>query len=146
MFELARDRGERQAFACFALFVNFSCQPLLLSLFSYSQKSDIKALGHQDMSVQNYNRMPTIPGQGPTSRRHPLSNAAVNQLPSQASPAKLQEKIKVPSSPPLPRQNTKTTPPSPPRIITDKIRALDYHRVGFLGEVRCILVVVSIVS
>ncbi|KAJ6629189.1 kinase-like domain-containing protein [Mycena sp. CBHHK59/15] len=37
-------------------------------------------------------------------------------------------------SPPLPRQNSKTTPPSPPKIISDKSGHLQFHRVGFLGE------------
>lgn len=40
-----------------------------------------------------------------------------------------------PASPPLPRQNSKTTPPSPPRVITDKNGRLSFVRVGFLGEV-----------
>ena len=42
-------------------------------------------------------------------------------------------------SPPLPRQNAKVTPPSPPKIITDKTRTLEFMRVGMLGEVsaRC---------
>ncbi|KAF8882459.1 kinase-like domain-containing protein [Infundibulicybe gibba] len=67
---------------------------------------------------------------GPTSRRHPFANAA-NQ---QATPPKPQEKPKQPGSPPLPRQNSKTTPPSPPKIITDRTGYYQLHRVGFLGE------------
>ncbi|EIN08263.1 Pkinase-domain-containing protein [Punctularia strigosozonata HHB-11173 SS5] len=43
-------------------------------------------------------------------------------------------KQKAPSSPPLPRQNTKTTPPSPPKVIRDLDRGIDYVRVGLLGE------------
>ncbi|KIJ90202.1 hypothetical protein K443DRAFT_38368, partial [Laccaria amethystina LaAM-08-1] len=79
-----------------------------------------------------YNRMPAAPPQGP-SRRHPLTNAPVNhhvnhhQDPPKPPP-------KAPSSPPLPRQNSKTTPPSPPKIITDKSGRLQFSRVGFLGE------------
>ena len=40
-----------------------------------------------------------------------------------------------PSDPPLPRQNVKVAPPSPPRVITDKSRTLQYTRVSMLGEV-----------
>ncbi|KAF7355130.1 Serine/threonine-protein kinase [Mycena sanguinolenta] len=40
----------------------------------------------------------------------------------------------VPHSPPLPRQNSKTTPPSPPKFISDKLGKHQFHRVGFLGE------------
>ncbi|KAJ7368081.1 kinase-like domain-containing protein [Mycena albidolilacea] len=39
-----------------------------------------------------------------------------------------------PHSPPLPRQNSKTTPPSPPKFISDKLGKHQFHRVGFLGE------------
>ncbi|KZS96268.1 Pkinase-domain-containing protein [Sistotremastrum niveocremeum HHB9708] len=39
-----------------------------------------------------------------------------------------------PSSPPLPRQNTKTAPPSPPSVIVDKTKNIFYTRTGFLGE------------
>jgi len=36
---------------------------------------------------------------------------------------------------PLPRQNTKTQPPSPPQVIRDISRIHSYTRLGFLGEV-----------
>lgn len=104
-----------------------------LSLFYQYQTST--ALGQQDMSAHYYNRIPPAPAQAPALRRHPLSNATVNQGPAQASLGKPQEAVKAPSSPPLPRQNTKTAPPSPPKIITDRSRAVEYHRIGFLGEV-----------
>ena len=52
-----------------------------------------------------------------------------------ATPPKQQEKPKQSASPPLPRQNAKVTPPSPPKIIADKTRTLEYLRVGMLGEV-----------
>jgi cell cycle serine/threonine-protein kinase CDC5/MSD2 len=70
---------------------------------------------------------------GATLRRQPFTNAAVNY---QQSPPKPQDKPKEPPSPPLPRQNSKTTPPSPPRVISDKSGKLQFQRVGFLGEVR----------
>ncbi|PFH49070.1 hypothetical protein AMATHDRAFT_5215 [Amanita thiersii Skay4041] len=35
---------------------------------------------------------------------------------------------------PLPRQNSKTTPPSPPKLIRDKAGRYQLQRVGFLGE------------
>lgn len=84
------------------------------------------------MSAQNYNRIPSVTAQ---ARRHPLANAPVNQATTQHAPAKPQEPVKPPASPPLPRQNTKTAPPSPPKIIEDKSRGFSYKRVGFLGEV-----------
>ncbi|KIM91385.1 hypothetical protein PILCRDRAFT_810665 [Piloderma croceum F 1598] len=86
------------------------------------------------MSAQVYNRFPPAQAQAPSSRRHPLANAQVNQATGQPAPSKPQEAVKAPPSPPLPRQNTKTAPPSPPKVITDKSRSLNYHRVGFLGE------------
>ncbi|KAH9930802.1 kinase-like domain-containing protein [Amylocystis lapponica] len=86
------------------------------------------------MSVPLYTTMP------PPPRRHPLTapsnHHAVNQhrYTPPGTPPKIQEKPKQPSSPPLPRQNAKVTPPSPPRIITDKSRSLEFYRVGMLGE------------
>lgn len=78
-----------------------------------------------------YAKMPSAQPQHQLQRRPPFSNA-INQPPS---PTK-QEKVKTgPLDPPLPRQNSKTTPPSPPKVITDKNKLLEFHRVGFLGEV-----------
>ncbi|KAJ7507543.1 kinase-like domain-containing protein [Mycena galericulata] len=57
---------------------------------------------------------------GAHNRRYPLAPTDTN------APA--------PHSPPLPRQNSKTTPPSPPRFISDKLGKHQFHRVGFLGE------------
>ncbi|KAJ7117391.1 kinase-like domain-containing protein [Mycena crocata] len=54
------------------------------------------------------------------NRRYPLAPTDTN------APA--------PHSPPLPRQNSKTTPPSPPKFISDKQGKHQFHRVGFLGE------------
>ena len=68
------------------------------------------------------------------SARHPLANA--NYQPANESPPKPAPPPKAPSSPPLPRQNSKTAPPSPPKVITDKSGRLSFNRVGFLGEVR----------
>lgn len=85
--------------------------------------------------AQVYNRMPPVPPSGPSSRRYPFTNAAVNHPRPQGSPPKPQEKPKQPPSPPLPRQNSKTTPPSPPKVISDKSGKLQFHRIGFLGEV-----------
>ncbi|KAJ6539139.1 kinase-like domain-containing protein [Mycena capillaripes] len=54
------------------------------------------------------------------NRRHPLAPTDTNAA--------------QPHSPPLPRQNSKTTPPSPPKFISDKLGKHQFHRVGFLGE------------
>ncbi|KAI0941865.1 hypothetical protein AcV7_002434 [Taiwanofungus camphoratus] len=75
----------------------------------------------------------------PPPRRHPLSipvnhHAVNHHCTPPGTPPKPQEKPKQPSSPPLPRQNAKVTPPSPPRIITDKNRNFELVRVGMLGE------------
>ncbi|KAK1226206.1 Cell cycle serine/threonine-protein kinase cdc5/MSD2 [Marasmius sp. AFHP31] len=69
-------------------------------------------------------------------RRYPLANAAnQNQVQQpQTTPKKPQEKQKQTNSPPLPRQNTKTAPPSPPQVIKDKSGHLQFQRLGFLGE------------
>ena len=63
----------------------------------------------------------------PVKRRQLLTNAVnhVNHTDSPKPPPK------APSSPALP----KVTPPSPAKIITDKSGKLQFHRVGFLGEV-----------
>ncbi|TDL22776.1 Pkinase-domain-containing protein [Rickenella mellea] len=70
------------------------------------------------------------------TRRAPFANS-LNQplppIPATTSPAKPPQQ-KPPSSPPLPRQNSKTLPPSPPQIIRDGGRNLSFNRVGFLGE------------
>ncbi|CDO68443.1 hypothetical protein BN946_scf184704.g6 [Trametes cinnabarina] len=85
----------------------------------------------------------------PPPRRHPLAatanHYAVNQVPRQHPPPpgtppkqkeqqQKEQQQKQASSPPLPRQNAKVTPPSPPKIITDKTRTLEFIRVGMLGE------------
>ncbi|OSD04992.1 Pkinase-domain-containing protein [Trametes coccinea BRFM310] len=89
------------------------------------------------MSTNLYTTMP------PPPRRHPLAAAAnhyaVNQVPRQHAPPgtppkQKEQPQKQASSPPLPRQNAKVTPPSPPKIITDKTRTLEFMRVGMLGE------------
>ncbi|KAF8957807.1 kinase-like domain-containing protein [Flammula alnicola] len=76
--------------------------------------------------------MPSAPQPAPMQRRHPLTNAVNHQVNHQETPPK--PPPKAPASPPLPRQNSKTTPPSPPKIITDKTGRLQFNRVGFLGE------------
>lgn len=93
---------------------------------------------------QNYYKVPQIPIGPP--RRAPLANVVGhphNQ--PKATPPKLQEKQqkpKEPASPPLPRQNSKTVPPSPPKLIRardtrdDNGKIEELKRVGFLGEVR----------
>ncbi|KAG6837148.1 hypothetical protein H0H93_014053 [Arthromyces matolae] len=80
-------------------------------------------------SAQAYNRIPAPPA--PSSRRHPFTNA-VNHQPTHQ--IKQQPPEKQPPSPPLPRQNAKVTPPSPPKIILDRNGSALFSRVGFLGE------------
>src|SRR5882757_9635429 len=89
------------------------------------------------MYPSSYIRMPQATQPPPVQRRQPLTNAA-NLVNHQETPPKLLPKPlpKAPASSPLPRQNPKVTPPSPPKIITDKSGKLQFHRVGFLGEVR----------
>lgn len=80
----------------------------------------------------------------PPQRRNPLSaptnHYAINQpyapfAPPGTPPPKLPEKQRNPNDPPLPRQNVKVAPPSPPRVITDKSRTVQFTRVSMLGEV-----------
>ena len=82
--------------------------------------------------VSSYNKISQAAQPPPVQRRHPLTNA-VNHVNHRETPPK--PLPKAPSSPALPRQNPKVTPPSPPKIITDKSGKLQFHRVGFLGEV-----------
>ncbi|KAF9077305.1 kinase-like domain-containing protein [Rhodocollybia butyracea] len=87
------------------------------------------------MSAQIY-PMQTYKPSVAAARRFPLTNTVNtgNQLQSAITPQKAQTKPKQPSSPPLQRQNTKATPPSPPSIIRDRNGHLQFHRIGFLGE------------
>lgn len=62
-----------------------------------------------------------------TNKRHDDQPPAV--------PEKQQERERGKNDPPLPRQNAKVQPPTPPPVIRDKSRALNYERVGFLGQV-----------
>ncbi|KAK7061539.1 Serine/threonine-protein kinase [Favolaschia claudopus] len=64
--------------------------------------------------------IPAPPLAPPNHRRHPLAPTDTN--------------AQAPQSPPLPRQNSKTTPPSPPKFISDRQGGHQFHRVGFLGE------------
>lgn len=55
------------------------------------------------------------------------------KLPS-SPPRKQQDTATKQASPPLPRQNSKAVPPSPPAIIRDMNRQLMFTRLGLLGE------------
>ena len=78
--------------------------------------------------------------------RRPFTNTANHQsnvrnaaLGNKELPPKPVEEIveqKQAASPPLPRQNTKTAPPSPPRLIVDNSNTHVYKRERLLGEVR----------
>ncbi|OCH85271.1 Pkinase-domain-containing protein [Obba rivulosa] len=76
----------------------------------------------------------------PPPRRHPLTvphnHHAVNKrAPAPpGTPPKPHEKAKHPSSPPLPRQNAKVTPPSPPKVIADAGGNFEFTRGVKLGE------------
>ena len=72
-----------------------------------------------------------------TVRRNPLSNAINTHAPPDVPPKPASHEKK--SSPPLPRQNAKIQPPSPPQVIQDKTGSLRYQRMSFLGEVRICL-------
>ncbi|KAH9970178.1 kinase-like domain-containing protein [Lactifluus volemus] len=66
------------------------------------------------------------------TRRNPLSSAINNQIPPQVPPKPAHSEKR--ASPPLPRQNAKIQPPSPPPVIKDKTGSLQYQRMSFLGE------------
>lgn len=95
--------------------------PLLLNIYGVRP---------EEMSAPSVYRMP------PPARRHPLTdvNNPQKQHVAQEDPPKLVEKPKEPGSPPLPRQNSKITPPSPPRVIVDRNRDAEFLRIGLLGE------------
>ncbi|KAF9817703.1 hypothetical protein IEO21_03252 [Rhodonia placenta] len=88
-----------------------------------------------------YTNMPPPPRRVPFNHHainHPALNPAINVVNPRHimsdTPPKPQDPVKPPSSPPLPRQNAKVTPPSPPKIITDKSHSVEFVRVGMLGE------------
>ncbi|KAF9550436.1 Pkinase-domain-containing protein [Agrocybe pediades] len=70
---------------------------------------------------------------------HPVKQQQQNydkphaQYPRQMTPPP-KPPAKASGSPPLPRQNSKTVPPSPPQVIVDKNGRVFFNRVGFLGE------------
>ncbi|KAL1757547.1 hypothetical protein FB107DRAFT_209260 [Schizophyllum commune] len=90
---------------------------------------------------QTYRIAPAPPAGQPQRNRHPLNpvysnTGAGRQYVAQATPPKPvhYEKHPEPKDPPLPRQNSKTLPPSPPKIILDHSGGLQFQRIGFLGE------------
>ncbi|KAF9043606.1 Pkinase-domain-containing protein [Hymenopellis radicata] len=88
------------------------------------------------MSAYPYSRMPPAPMAGP-SKRYPLNTVNHNYVPmpkAPASPKPAEKQQKAPSSPPLTRQNSKSVPPSPPKIIEDVQQGKQFHRTHFLGE------------
>ena len=96
------------------------------------------------MSAPLYNTaMPIPPRRNPLSavHHHFAVNQATSRHPPPARPTtppkpQRQEQPKPQKSPPLPRQNAKVPPPSPPRVIVDRSRNIELMRVGMLGEVR----------
>ena len=104
-----------------------------VTVFNFFVSKQALGLSHsQQMYPSSCVRISQTDQPPPAQRRHPLTNAA-NLVNHQETPPK--PLPKAPASPPLPRQNPKVTPPSPPNIITDKSGKLQFHRVGFLGEV-----------
>ncbi len=90
------------------------------------------------MSAYPYTRMPPAPMAGP-SKRYPLNTVNHNYVPmpkAPVSPKPAEKQHKAPSSPPLTRQNSKSVPPSPPKIIEDVQQGKQFQRTQFLGEVR----------
>jgi cell cycle serine/threonine-protein kinase CDC5/MSD2 len=75
-----------------------------------------------------------MPSSAATMRRNPLTDVQKQYVVPEADPPKQAEKQKEPGSPPLPRQNTKITPPSPPKVIVDRSRDTEFLRIGLLGE------------
>ena len=67
----------------------------------------------------------------PTSGYSATSNYP-SKVPSSPPPAKAKDEKA--ASPPLPRQNSKAVPPSPPAIIRDMGKTLMFTRMGMLGE------------
>ncbi|THG95301.1 hypothetical protein EW026_g6329 [Hermanssonia centrifuga] len=86
------------------------------------------------MSTNTYTGMPPPPRRHPLATNHGVHNVNLPRQQIPGSPPKQEDVQKQPSSPPLPRQNAKVTPPSPPKIITDKDGRFELTRVGMLGE------------
>lgn len=88
------------------------------------------------MNPHLQHHLPPIPPPATSAsnnRRNPLSNAINKQIAPEVPPKPAHYEKKV--SPPLPRQNAKVQPPSPPSVIQDKTGSLRYQRMSFLGEV-----------
>ncbi|KAH8108768.1 Pkinase-domain-containing protein [Phellopilus nigrolimitatus] len=86
-------------------------------------------LQYQQMRAAPLNWSPHVPF---TDTRNQLPAVQPAGVVSPVKSASAQQKN--PASPPLPRQNTKTAPPSPPQVIRDTSHSESYSRVGFLGE------------
>ncbi len=78
--------------------------------------------------------LPRVPG-SPPPKQHRQHQQPLQPLPQHQQHQQQQQEQKPPASPPLGRQNAKVTPPSPPRIIVDNSRSVEFLRVGLLGEV-----------
>jgi hypothetical protein len=65
---------------------------------------------------------------------HPADNLPLRG--TMPAPPAAKADAQKPGSPPLPRQSVKTIPPSPPQVIRDHARQLEFLRIGLLGEVR----------
>ena len=90
--------------------------------------------GHYDNERSAPPRSPRPhPHQHPRLRRNPLSGA-INTLVLLDIPPKPSSHENMSS--PLPRQNARIQPPSPPQVIQDKTGSLRYQRISSLGEVR----------
>jgi hypothetical protein len=102
----------------------------------------LKVLGHRDKMNAHLlqPRLAPIPPPATsttTVRRNPLSNAINTHVPPEVPPKPASYEKK--PSPPLPRQNAKVQPPSPPQVIQDKTGSLRFQRMSFLGEVSAYL-------
>ena len=110
---------------------------LSTSTFATTFQDMAAHLQYQQMQVPQV----SAPSQaGYRDGRRPFANAANQQYTKATTPKKSPAKAepvqqKPPASPPLPRQNTKTQPPSPPQVIVDTAHGAKYRRIGFLGEV-----------
>ncbi|KAI0039012.1 Pkinase-domain-containing protein [Auriscalpium vulgare] len=87
------------------------------------------------MHAHFHARLPP-PASSSAARRNPFASAINNphQAGPQVPPKPIYQDRHAPASPPLQRQNAKVQPPSPPSIIIDKTRSVQFQRLNFLGE------------
>jgi hypothetical protein len=105
----------------------YKSQSARRTVFADAQRNNIDVLGaatnNYNANLGNFGGKATL-GQQQQTPLTPPKQKATTTAETNAGKA----------TPPLPRQNSKAVPPSPPAVIRDMSRSLVFTRLGLLGE------------